>query len=258
MSCRSGLLAIVALLALLHPPTVAAQELLVFAAASLQDALNAASRHYQRRAGVGVTISYAGSSALARQIEQGAPADVFISANVRWMDYLEERKRLATGSRVDLLRNRLVLIAPSPSPVRLTIAPNFPLAAALGKGRLAMADPDHVPAGLYGKAALETLGVWRSVAARVARTDNVRGAVALVARGEAALGIVYRTDVLTVRSVRTVAEFPESVHPAIVYRGAVLANSKRELRAREWLAFLRSVEAAAVFEQYGFTVVQPQ
>jgi len=205
-----------------------------------------------------VTISYAGSGALARQIEQGAPADVFISANVRWMDYLEERKRVATGSRVDLLRNRLVLIAPSPSLVRLTIAPNFPLAAALGRGRLAMADPDHVPAGLYGKAALEALGVWRSVAARVARTDNVRGAVALVARGEAALGIVYRTDVLTVRSVRIVAEFPESAHPAIVYPGAVLANSKRELRAREWLAFLRSVEAAAVFEQHGFTVVQPQ
>jgi len=241
--------------AVMHAPAAMAEELLIFAAASLQDALGAAAQFYKRKTGVTVVASYAGSSTLARQIAQGAPADAFISANTRWMDYLEAAGRIEGGSRADLLRNRLVLIAPRSSPVQLSIAPRFPLAQALGEGWLAMADPDHVPAGLYGKAALETLGVWRSVAARIARTDNVRGAVALVARGEAPLGIVYRTDVLAVEHVRIVAEFPQDTHPAIVYPGAVIADSKHKARAREWLAFLRSTEAAAVFKQYGFAVL---
>lgn len=256
MSCRSGLAAILALSAVLHAPaTAAAEELLVFAAASLQDALGKAAQVYRMKAGVKVAASYAGSGTLARQIAQGAPADVFISANVRWMDYLEALGRIETGTRADLLRNRLVLIAPSNSAVQLSIAPRFPLAKALGDGWLAMADPDHVPAGLYGKAALERLGVWRSVGSRIARTDNVRGAVALVARGEAPLGIVYRTDVLALKSVRIVAAFPEATHPAIVYPGAVLANSKHKAQAREWLAFLRSAEGAAMFKQCGFGIV---
>lgn len=256
MSCRSGLAAILALSAVLHAPaTAAAEELLVFAAASLQDALGEVTQVYRMKAGVKVAASYAGSSTLARQIAQGAPADVFISANIRWMDYLEALGRIEAGTRADLVGNRLVLIAPSTSAIQLTIAPRFPLAKALGDGWLAMADPDHVPAGLYGKAALETLGVWRSVGTRVARTDNVRGAVALVARGEAPLGIVYQTDVLALKSVRIVAAFPEDTHPAIVYPGAVMANSKHKAQAREWLGFLRSPEAAAVFKQYGFSMV---
>lgn len=254
MTGRSRWLAVLALSALLHAPAVRAEELLIFAAASLQDALGAAAQLYKRTTGVTVAVSYASSSALARQIAQGAPADVIISANARWMDYLEGLGRIERGSRADLLRNRLVLIAPSTAKVQLSIAPRFPLAQALGDGWLAMADPDHVPAGLYGKAALETLEVWRSVAQRVARTDNVRGAVALVARGEAPLGIVYRTDVLAVKRVRIVAEFPQDTHPAIVYPGAIVSTSKKKERARALLEFLRSVEADTVFKRHGFAM----
>jgi len=170
----------------------------VFAAASLRGALEEQLGGFESASGDKLTVVYAGSNALAKQIEAGAPADVFISADVDWMDYLEARKLLAPASRIDLVGNRLVLIAPANNDSALTIAPGFALSPALGAGKLAMANPDSVPAGKYAKAALEALGVWPSVQKQVARTEHVRASLALVARGEAALGIVYATDALAV------------------------------------------------------------
>jgi molybdate transport system substrate-binding protein len=230
-----------------------AQELLVFAAASLKDALDAAIVEYTAETGRAVVASYASSSTLARQIEQGAPADLFISANPEWMDYLAERGLIRADSRADLLGNGLVLVAPKDSAVSVEIAPGFDLPGALVGGRLAMGDPDHVPAGTYGKAALESLGVWRAVAPAVIRADNVRAALALVARGEAPLGIVYRSDAVADTDVRVVAVFPPDSHPPIVYPFAVIAESKHPAAA-ELALFLRSESAAPLFERYGFSV----
>jgi molybdate transport system substrate-binding protein len=227
-----------------------AQELLVFAAASLKDALDAALVDYTADSGRAVVASYASSSTLARQIEQGAPADLFISANPEWMDYLAERGLIRADSRANLLGNGLVLVAPKDSGVGVEIAPGFDLLGALAGGRLAMGDPDHVPAGTYGKAALESLGVWRAVAPAVVRADNVRAALALVARGEAPLGIVYSTDAKVEPGVRIVGTFPADSHPAIIYPAAATATAKSE--AASYLAFLRSSAAKAVFEKYGF------
>ena len=182
-------------------------NVLVFAAASLKNALDAIGDDWRRETGKHATISYAASSTLAKQIENGAPADLFISADRDWMDFLEHSKLIDPKSRVDLLGNRLVLIAPKDSRVDLVIRRGFDLAAALGDSRLAMADPAAVPAGLYGKAALETLGVWSSVANRIAAAENVRAALLLVARGEAPLGIVYQTDAAAEPGVRIVATF---------------------------------------------------
>ncbi len=165
-------------------------------------------RAYQARGGTKAAIAYAASPALARQIESGAPADIFISADLDWMDYVEKRKLVKAGTRTNLLRNEIVLIAPADSNVTLTIGPKFPLAKLLKDGRLAMADPDSVPAGKYGKAALEKLEVWPSVADRVARAENVRAALNFVSRGEAPFGIVYRTDAAADRKVRIVGGFP--------------------------------------------------
>lgn len=230
------------------------QELLVFAAASLRDALDSVIADYAANSS-GAVASYASSSALARQIEQGAPADVFISANPAWMDYLEERGLVRAGSRVDLLGNGLVLVAPADSEVALEIASGFDLLGALGGGRLAMGDPDHVPAGIYGRAALESLGVWPDVAPHVARADNVRAALALVARGEAPLGVVYRSDAVAEPAVRVVGDFPPESHPPIIYPVAVLAASEHPA-AGKLVAFLRSKDAAPVFERFGFTVLE--
>ena len=202
-----------------------------------------------------VVASYASSSTLARQIEQGAPADLFISANPEWMDYLAERGLIRAESRADLLGNGLVLVAPEDSEVSVEIAPGFDLRDALAGGRLAMGDPDHVPAGIYGKAALESLGVWRQVAPAVVRADNVRAALALVARGEAPLGIVYRSDAVADASVRMVGVFPGDSHPPIIYPVAVTADSKHP-DAAELADFLRSRAAAPVFERYGFTLLE--
>ena len=196
-------------------------------------------------------VSYAASPALARQIENGAPADIFVSADLEWMDYLEKRKLVRAGTRANLLSNRLVLIAPADSKAVLTIGPRFPLAALLGDKRLAMADPDSVPAGKYGRAALEALEVWAEVAPKVARAENVRAALALVARGEAPFGIVYATDAVAERKVRVIGEFAAHLHPAIVYPAALTSASKSE-RAGSFLQFLRSAEARPVWQQYGF------
>ncbi len=221
------------------------------AAASLKNALDDVVKAHEAKSGDTVRVSYAASPALARQIENGAPADVFISADQAWMDYLQKKDLVRVASRVDLLRNRIVLVAPSDSAVKLTIAPDFPLAAALGMERLAMADPASVPAGRYGKAALEALGVWKSVEPRVAGAADVRAALLLVARGEAPLGIVYSTDAAVEPKVRVVDRFPESTHPPIVYPAALTAGS-RSSAAGAFLASLGKPPARTIFEKYGF------
>ena len=226
---------------------------MVYAAASMKEGLDDLTRHFEKQGGGKVLVSYAASSALARQIEKGAPADVFISADLEWMDYLDQRKFIRAGSRVNLLSNRLVLIAPADSKVVLTIAPKFPLAAALGDSRLAIADPASVPAGKYGRAALEALGVWPAVAPKLAPGENVRAALALVARGEAPFGIVYSTDAIAERKVRVVGEFSATLHPPIVYPAALLADS-RSKTAEALLRFLRSAEARVVWRKFGFVV----
>ncbi len=232
-----------------------AQDLTVFAAASLKEALDDAVAQFQRSSNQKVVVSYAASSALARQVENGAPADVFISADLDWMDYLDQRKLVRAGTRVNLLRNRLALIAPGDSKVQVDIKPGFPLAKLLGDGRLSMADPDSVPAGKYGKAALEKLGVWSSVETRVARGDNVRTALNFVARGETPLGIVYQTDAFAEKKVRIVGLFPPDSHPAIIYPVAVLVPSKHAAAA-PFATYLKSAEARAIFEKYGFSSEQ--
>jgi len=232
----------------------AAADVTVFAAASLKEALDEAVRRFDADAGHRTRVSYGASSALARQIERGAPADLFLSADVEWMDYLAARKLIDARSRIELLSNRLVLISPAGSDIEVAIRPDFPLGELLGTHRLAMADPDHVPAGRYAQSALETLGAWTGVSGRIARTENVRAALALVARRETPLGIVYRTDALAERKVRIVAEFPVSSHPRIVYPAALSASS-RSPAAVQLLAFLHSKIARAIWEKHGFTVL---
>lgn len=228
-------------------------DVTVFAAASLKTALDELAHRFETQRVGRTAASYAASSVLARQIEKGAPADIFISADLEWMDYLEARRLIRPETRVNLLLNGLVLIAPSDSKVTLVVAPGFPLAAALSGGRLAMADPDHVPAGKYGRAALEALGVWRAIAPRLARAENVRAALALVARAEAPLGIVYRSDAVAEPRVRVVGEFAPNLHPRIVYPAAIVAGS-RSSRAGALLRFLRSGEARTTWERHGFRV----
>jgi molybdate transport system substrate-binding protein len=226
-----------------------AQQPLVFAAASLKNALDEVAAMSPAKP----TISYGASSALAKQIEAGAPAQAFISADLDWMDYLEQRKLLRPGTRRNILGNKLVLVAPAGSSVKAEIAPGFPLAALLGGGRLATADPAHVPAGKYTKAALEKLGVWDLVSGRLAPAESVRAALALVARGEAPLGTVYSTDAAVEPKVRVVAAFPDGLHPAIVYPAALTSGAPASGSAADFLALLASAAARNVFEKYGFT-----
>jgi molybdate transport system substrate-binding protein len=241
---------LVALGILLLPAAAAADTVTVFAAASLKDALDESAKAYQAKAGDRIVVSYAASSALAKQIEAGAPADLFISADLDWMGYLEQRRLIRSDTRRNLLRNRLVLIAPADSNTSVNIAAGFPLAALLGNGRLAMANPDAVPAGKYGKASLEALGVWKDVRARVASAENVRAALVLVSRGEAPFGIVYRTDAAADPKVRVVGLFPENTHPPIIYPIAMTAGGKSP--AEGFLKWLSQPEAKAIFEKYGF------
>jgi molybdate transport system substrate-binding protein len=233
----------------------AAADITVFAAASLKEALDEQAKTFEAASGDKVVISYGGSNTLAKQIEGSAPADLFISADLDWMDYVDQRKLLMGGTRVNLLRNTLVLIAPASSTSALKIGPNFGLASALGQEKLAMANPDSVPAGKYGKAALEALGVWGSVEKQVARAENVRAALALVSRGEAPFGIVYATDAFSDKGVRIVDTFPANTHPPIVYPAAVLASSKSSA-AKPLLDYLKSVGARRVWEKYGFGLAQ--
>jgi molybdate transport system substrate-binding protein len=232
--------------------------LLVFAAASLGDALDAAIAAYRPGRPTPIRAAYDASSTLARQITRGAPADLYISADPRWMDHLAEGGFVERASRVELLGNELVLIAPRGSAVaEIPIGPGLDLAGPLGDRPLAMADPDHVPAGLYGREALESLGAWEAVARRVVRAQNVRLALAFVARGEAALGIVYATDAAAEPAVRVVGTFPASSHRPIAYPAAIVAASAKRAEARSFLAFLRSPAAARVFARYGFRPLAP-
>lgn len=224
---------------------------LVLAAASLQEGLNAAADAWAARRHPRPIISFAASSALARQIEAGAPADLFISADEAWMDHVAGQGLIRSGSRVSFLANRLVLIAPQWSGVRLSLVRGFPIGRALNGGRLAMADPDSVPAGKYAKAALNSLGVWPAVANRLARAENVRAALALVERGEAPLGVVYATDARASSRVRVVGTFPAGSHPAITYPVATLRTSTNP-EAGAFRRFLLSVEGRAIFVRHGF------
>lgn len=226
----------------------------VLAAASLQEALTAAAEDWERRGHPRPVISFAASSALARQVAAGAPADLFLSADEEWMDYLAERKLLRAGSRADLLTNALVLVAPAGSGPAPAIAPRFPLARALGASRLALADPDSVPAGKYAREALTRLGVWDAVAGKLARAENVRAAVKLVVRGEAAFGVVYATDARAAPGLRVVGTFPASSHVAITYPLARIASSANP-EADAFRAFLLSAEGKALFRRFGFGTV---
>lgn len=233
-----------------------ARPVVVFAAASLQTALNAVAAEWRRETGRRVTLSYAASSALARQLEQGAPADLFASADLDWMDWAERRNLIRAGTRRTLLGNRLVLVEATDRPATtLAIAQGFPLAAAIGEGRLATGVPESVPVGRYAREALTALGVWDAVRPRLAGTDNVRAALALVARGEARFGIVYETDARTEPRVRVVGAFPAGSHEAIVYPFAVTATSTNA-DAGAFLAFLGSPAAIRVFEAEGFAVLR--
>ena len=250
---RSFLALCWAAIALAVAPAHAAETVLLFAAASTTDAVAEAIARYRAETGAEVTASFAASSALARQIENGAPAHLFLSSNVEWVDYLEGKGLLVPESRRDLLGNRLVLVAPADSRVEVSIGPDLALAALLGDGRLAIADPDHVPAGRYARAALESLGLWPEVEGRTVRTLDVRAALALVERGEVPPGIVYATDVTACRACRTVAVFPESSHPPIRYPLALVAGQAGPA-ARAFYDFLASPAAAAIFARHGFAV----
>ncbi len=226
----------------------------VFAAASLTGVLGKLGDDFTKSTGVPVRFSFAASSVLARQIEAGAGADVFLSADQEWMDYLEQRGRLEKSSRRNLLGNRLALIAPADSKIQLKIAPGFPLASALGKGRLATGDPDSVPVGRYARSALTTLGVWNDVADRLVRAEDVKHALMFVTRGEVPLGIVYETDARAEGRVRLVGLFPEGSHPPITYPVALTSGARPE--AARFLDFIGSETARAEFESFGFIVLK--
>lgn len=253
---RRAVLAVALILAAGFAVPARAQDntLLVFAAASLKTALDEIGRGYGAQSGVKVVVSYAASSALARQMEQGAEADLFISADLEWMDYVEQRKLIKPETRVNLLRNRIALVGPSGmKPV--TVDAKLDLPALLGKdGRLAMGAVNSVPAGKYGKAALVKLGLWAGVENRLAQAENVRAALALVARGEAPLGIVYTTDAAAEPGVAIAGVFPEDSHSPIVYPAAVTAATKKPA-ATAFLAHLRGSGAGGAFKKQGFTVV---
>jgi molybdate transport system substrate-binding protein len=233
---------------------VAAAPVTVFAAASLQESLTAAAEIWKQAAGGVAKLSFGASSAMARQIRQGAPADVFLSADLEWMDWLAERKLIVPASRRNLLGNSLVLIAPAGSKTTVKIGKGMALAKALGSGRLSVADTTAVPAGKYARTALTALGVWPSVEGKLLPGENVRAALAYVSRGEAPLGIVYATDAKADPKVRVVGTFPPASHPAILYPGAVLTGS-RNAAAASFLGFLQGPQASAVFRKAGFNLL---
>jgi molybdate transport system substrate-binding protein len=226
--------------------------LTTFAAASMKNAVDDINAAFTKATGIKVVSSYAASSALAKQIESGAPADLFASADLKWMDYVETKKLVKDGTRVNLLGNRLVLIAPKDSKIgNVTIGPGFDLAKLAGDGRIATGDVRAVPVGKYAKAALETLGAWTAAQPKFAMAENVRAALTLVGRGEAPLGIVYETDAKVEPNVKIVGHFPEDSHPPIIYPVVLTANAKPD--AMKYLSFMRSNLAKTIFETYGFT-----
>jgi molybdate transport system substrate-binding protein len=229
--------------------------LVIFAAASLKNALDEIAAAWTKETGkTAPRISYAASSALAKQMEQGAPADLFISADTDWMDYVDKKDLIKKDTRINLLGNRIVLIAPRDSKVAVDIKPGFDLAKALAGGKLAMANVDAVPAGKYGKAALEKLGAWNGVKDSIAQAENVRAALLLVGRGEAPLGIVYATDAAAEPNVKIVATFPPDSYPPVIYPAAVTKDAK-SADAKGFLDYLKSSKARPAFEKQGFTVL---
>jgi len=224
--------------------------LTVFAAASLTNVLQDLGDAFTRETSIAVKFSFAASSTLARQIANGAPADIFVSADLDWMNYLQARHLIQDSTRHDIVGNRLVLIAPADSTVQLKIGPNFALAAALGQGRLATGDPAAVPVGRYAQAALTKLGVWKDVEDRIVRVDSVRAALTFVDRGEAPLGIVYETDALVDKKVRVIDVFPADTHPPIIY--PVALTRVAQPGADKFAAFIASPAAAQMFKSYGF------
>ena len=231
------------------------KPVLVFAASSLTNVVDELDQAFTAGTGIPVKASYAASSALAKQIEAGAPADVFFSADTAWVDYLDPRKLLKPGSRRDVVANRLVLIAPEDSHLQIKIAPHFTLAGALGDGKLATGDPDSVPVGKYAQAALQKLGAWDAVSSHIVRAENVRSALEFVARGEAALGIVYATDAAVSDRVEVLATFPEETHDPVVYPFALVDGARPEARA--FLDYLSGPTAKGVFTHYGFILKMP-
>lgn len=239
-------------------PATAAEPLTVFAAASLKTALDQVAPVFTAASGIPVRLSYAASSALARQIENGAPADVFASADLEWMDHLQQRGLVKPESRLNLLGNRLVVIAPADVALRDLPLTAAAFADALGAtGRIATGEVASVPVGRYAKAALQTLGLWTMVEPRLAQTENVRAALTFVARGEAPLGIVYATDAASEPKVKVVARFPDGSHPPIIYPFAVTVGSAQAEAARQFIATLAGERARAIFEAQGFTVLAP-
>lgn len=249
---NAAVASLLALAVALTPATATAQApLTVFAAASLANAFENLGRAWQASGGTAVRFSFAASSALARQIEQGAPAAVFASADEQWMDYLAARKLIAADTRRVFARNRLVLVVPADRNATLELKPGVDLAAFVGNGRIATGDPAHVPVGRYAQAALISLGAWTSTAPRLVRADSVRVALSYVERGEAAAGIVYATDAAVAQRVRIAGTFPPSSHPPIAYPIAAFAGPS-EAQARAFVAWLGSVEARTILRRYGF------
>jgi molybdate transport system substrate-binding protein len=236
------------------PAVTAGDGPVVFAAASMKTALDAVAASWKTQSGKTVPISYASSAVLAKQIEQGAPADIFISADLQWMDYLDKAKLLKPGTRFNLLGNALVLIEPADGTSTLKIAPNFDLAGAVGDGKIAVCTIASCPGGIYAKAAFEKLGIWSAVEPKLAQADNIRNALTLVARGEAKFGVVYATDAKAEPKVRVVDTFPESSHGPIVYPAAILAESKNP-DAAAFLSSLRGQAATKIFLEQGFTIL---
>ena len=235
-------------------PAALADDVLVFAAASLKNALDDAIAAYAKTGGGSVKTSYAASSALAKQIDAGAPADIFISADLDWMNDVQKNNAVKPDTRFNFLGNVLVLVEPADSTTKVDIKPGFPLAQTLGDGKLAMADPDAVPAGKYGKAALQKLGVWDAVEPKVARAEDVRAALLFVDRKEAPFGIVYQTDAAADKGVKVAAVFPADTYPPIIYPAALTASSKNP-EAAKFLAYLHSDAAKPFFENQGFTIL---
>ena len=235
-------------------PAASADDVLVFAAASLKNALDDTVAAYEKSGGSAIKVSYAASSALAKQIENGAPADIFISADLDWMNDVEKHNAIKPETRANFVGNVLVLVEPADSSQTVEIKPGFPLAAMLGDGKLAMANPASVPAGKYGKAALQKLGVWGTVENKVASAEDVRAALLYVSRKEAPFGIVYQTDAAADKSVKIAGVFPADTYPPIIYPAALIASSKNP-EAAKFLAYMRSDAAKLFFEKQGFSVL---
>jgi molybdate transport system substrate-binding protein len=251
---RALVLGLLALAAAAPQPAQAQDTLTIFAAASMKNALDDANTAFTKATGIKVTASYAASSALARQMENGAPADVFISADLKWMDYVGEKKLIRADSRYNLLGNKLVLIAGKDSKIgAVKIEQGFDIAKLAGDGRIAIADVKAVPAGLYAKAALEKLGAWAAAEPKLAMAENVRATLAFVARGETPIGIVYETDAKVEPNVKIIATFQDGSYPPVTYPVAATTNARAD--TAKYLAFLRGNAARAIFETYGFSVL---